>query len=54
MRVLAFPLVSWGLFALVMWGSHFSPLFDAALEDPFIHLVEHGLSWAPRCCSGGR
>jgi len=43
MRVLAFPLVSWGLFALVMWGSHFSPLFDAALEDPFIHLVEHGL-----------
>lgn len=43
MRVLAFPLVTWGLFALVMWGSHFSPLFDAALEDPFIHLVEHGL-----------
>ena len=43
MRVLAFPLVTWGLFALVMWGSHFSPLFDAALEDPFIHLLEHGL-----------
>ena len=43
MRVIANPLVTWGLFALVMWGSHFSPLFDAALEDPFIHLLEHGL-----------
>jgi len=43
MKVLANPLVTWGLFALVMWGSHFSPLFDAALEDPFIHFVEHGL-----------
>jgi putative copper resistance protein D len=43
MNVLANPFVTWGLFALVMWGSHFSPLFDAALEDPFIHLLEHGL-----------
>ena len=43
MRVLAFPLVTWGLFAAVMWGSHFSPLFDAALEDPFVHFLEHGL-----------
>lgn len=43
LRVLTFPLVTWGLFALVMWGSHFSPLFDAALEDPFVHLLEHGL-----------
>ena len=23
------------LFAAVMWGTHFSPLFDAALENPW-------------------
>jgi cytochrome c oxidase assembly factor CtaG len=43
MRVLSFPVVSWLLFAVVMWGSHFTPLFDAALEDPLIHDVEHAL-----------
>ena len=42
-RVLSFPVVAWLIFAAVMWGTHFSPLFDAALEDPFIHDLEHGL-----------
>jgi putative membrane protein len=42
-RVVSFPLVSWLLFAGVMWGSHFSPLFNAALEDPAVHDVEHAL-----------
>lgn len=42
-RVLAFPVVGWILFAAVMWIAHFSPLFDAALEDPFIHELEHAL-----------
>jgi len=42
-RVLAFPVVAWIAFAGVMWLSHFSPLFDAALEDPLIHDVEHAL-----------
>ena len=44
LKVLAFPVVSWALFAGVMWGSHFSPLFDAALEDPAIHDLEHLLA----------
>jgi putative copper resistance protein D len=43
MRVLSFPVVAWLVFAGVMWGSHFSPLFDAALENPLIHDLEHGL-----------
>lgn len=43
MRVLAFPVVAWIIFAVVMWASHFSPLFDAALEDPLVHDLEHGL-----------
>jgi cytochrome c oxidase assembly factor CtaG len=40
-RILAFPVVAWLVFAGVMWASHFSPLFDAALEDPLIHDLEH-------------
>ncbi len=40
-RVLTFPVVAWVIFAAVMWTSHFSPLFDAALEDPLIHDLEH-------------
>ena len=40
---LSFPVVGWVLFAAVMWVAHFSPLFNAALEDPFIHDLEHVL-----------
>ena len=42
-RVLAFPVTSWLLFAVVMWGTHFSPLFDASLENEWIHRLEHAL-----------
>ena len=40
-RVLSFPVVAWLLFAGVMWASHFSPLFNDALEDEAIHRFEH-------------
>ena len=43
LRVLSFPVIAWLVFAGVMWGSHFSPLFDAALENPAIHDFEHAL-----------
>ncbi len=43
MRWLSFPVVSWLLFAAVMWGTHFSPLFDASLENELVHRLEHGL-----------
>ena len=42
-RVVSHPLVAWGLFAGVMWFSHFSPLFDAALDDFTLHRLEHAL-----------
>jgi putative membrane protein len=41
--VVTHPLVAWIVFAMVMWGTHFSPLFDAALENPLIHHFEHAL-----------
>lgn len=42
-RVIGHPLVAWLLFTAVMWGTHFSPLFDAALENPLLHDLEHVL-----------
>ena len=54
-RWLSHPVVAWLLFAAVMWGSHFSPLFDVALENPWLHDLEHALFLVTRrCCSGGR
>lgn len=40
---LTHPLVGWLAFAAVMWVSHFSPLFDASLENPLVHEFEHAL-----------
>lgn len=40
-RVATHPVVAWLVFAAVMWGSHFSPLFDGALEQPLLHNLEH-------------
>jgi putative membrane protein len=42
-NVISRPLVAWVLFAGVMWFSHFSPLFDAALDDFGLHRLEHVL-----------
>jgi putative copper resistance protein D len=42
-KVIGHPLVAWGLFAGVMWFTHFSPLFDAALDDYALHRLEHAL-----------
>jgi putative membrane protein len=43
LRAISFPVVTWIVFAAVMWGSHFSPLFDASLDNDAIHLFEHAL-----------
>jgi putative copper resistance protein D len=41
LKVLTFPVIGWLLFAVTMWGSHFSPLFNAALENIWLHRLEH-------------
>ncbi len=43
LRAITHPVVAWLVFAGVMWGTHFSTLFDAALEDRLLHDFEHGL-----------
>ncbi len=42
-KIISFPVVTWIIFAAVMWGSHFSPLFDASLDNDAIHFFEHAL-----------
>ena len=42
-RFMAFPVTAWVMFAAMMWGVHFSPLFNASLEDPLVHDIEHAL-----------
>ena len=41
--VVGHPVVAWLVFAGVMWGTHFSVLFEQSLEDPLVHDLEHGL-----------
>lgn len=38
---LTFPVVGWFAFVGVMWGSHFSTLYNAALLDDGVHALEH-------------
>ena len=40
-RMVSFPVVTWVVFAVVMYATHFSPLYDAALGSPVWHGVEH-------------
>jgi cytochrome c oxidase assembly factor CtaG len=40
-RAISWPPVGWILFAVAMWATHFSPLFNAALENHALHSVEH-------------
>ena len=38
---ISWPPVGWTVFAVVMWATHFSPLFNAALENEQLHVLEH-------------
>ena len=41
LRLLTAPAVSWAQFALVLWVTHFSPLYEAALRSNGVHALEH-------------
>jgi cytochrome c oxidase assembly factor CtaG len=43
LRVLTHPVTAWLQFALVLYGAHFSSLYEAALESEAIHAGEHML-----------
>ena len=42
-RFASHPVTAWLLFTAVMWGTHFSPIFDLSLHDQGIHDLEHAL-----------
>src|SRR5665213_1289547 len=42
-RVLTHPAFAWLQFAAVLYASHFSPLYEASLENETIHAFEHAL-----------
>jgi cytochrome c oxidase assembly factor CtaG len=53
-RVAGHPLVAWIAFGAVMWASHYSALYDGALENELLHGLEHAvyllaalLFWTP-------
>lgn len=48
-RVVAHPVVAWVAFAVVMYATHFSPLYDAALGSSWLHGLEHGLYLGAAC-----
>jgi putative membrane protein len=45
-RLLAQPAVGLALFALVQLGTHLTGVFELALEDPWLHELEHGAYFA--------
>jgi putative copper resistance protein D len=43
MRVVTSPPFAWLQFCAVLYGVHFSPLYEAALEHEWVHACEHAL-----------
>lgn len=35
------PVTAWLTYVFVLWGVHFSPLYESALEYPAVHAAEH-------------
>lgn len=42
-EALTWPPGAWALYTAVLAGSHFTPLYEAALERPVVHVLEHAL-----------
>src|SRR5436190_7151449 len=40
-RVATNPIFAWGLFVVVLWGTHFTDLYSIALRNNAVHAVEH-------------
>jgi cytochrome c oxidase assembly factor CtaG len=41
LRLLSAPPLAWAQFAVVLWASHFSPLYEAAVRNDGVHALEH-------------
>lgn len=43
LHAVAFPPVALAIFLATLWGTHFSHLYEAALDAPTVHAAEHAL-----------
>jgi putative membrane protein len=43
MHVVGHPVFGLGALTVVLYATHFSPLYELALENPAVHAAEHGL-----------
>lgn len=41
LRIITFPLLGWVFFALTMWATHFTGVFNHSLEHEWSHRLEH-------------
>jgi len=41
MRAISFPVLAWVLLAMTLWLTHYSELFNVALENIWLHRMEH-------------
>lgn len=41
LKAVTFPVLAWGLLAGTLWLTHYSAMFDAALENDWLHRLEH-------------
>ena len=41
LHVVALPPVAFVIFIAMLWGTHFSPLYELALENGSVHAIEH-------------
>jgi putative copper resistance protein D len=42
-RTARHPVFAWCAFCAVLWGTHYSPLYELALENESVHQAEHAL-----------
>lgn len=40
-RVISYPVVTWLVYAVVLWGSHYSGLYEESLVNNWVHASEH-------------
>ncbi|MDP9242806.1 MAG: cytochrome c oxidase assembly protein [Actinomycetota bacterium] len=40
-RALSSPILAWALFMVVLWGTHFSGIYELTLQNQGVHVLEH-------------
>lgn len=43
LEILLFPVLTWLAFVITLWGTHFTPLYDEAVQNLWLHRLEHFL-----------